>query len=74
MAGDKIPVTFEVQEDALRMLEYAAKTHGLKDRDKALRCLLDYLAKDADWKQIFTKIRCVRCGKNAGWKEPEGVD
>ena len=72
MAGDKISVTFEVQENAVKMLEHAAATYGLPDRDKALRVLLDYLAKDANWNQIFTLVRCVRCGDKPGWKAPEG--
>jgi hypothetical protein len=71
MAREKISMTFEVQEDAVKMLDYAAKTYGLPDRDKALRVLLDYLAKDANWNQIFTLIRCVRCSDSGGWKEPE---
>ena len=70
MAGKKNPVTFEVQADAVQMLEYAAKKYGLPNKDKALRCLLDYLAKDADWNQIFTLIRCLRCKDSAGWKPP----
>lgn len=70
MAGNKVSATFEVQEDALAMLDYAAKMYGLPDRDKALRVLLDYLAKDANWNQIFSLIRCIRCGSNGGWKEP----
>ncbi|MEN8196799.1 MAG: hypothetical protein ABFS30_09840 [Pseudomonadota bacterium] len=70
MAGDKVSVTFEVQEDAVKMLDYAAKMYGMPDRDKALRVLLDYLAKDANWNQIFTLIRCVRCSDKGGWKEP----
>ncbi len=73
MAGDKISVTFEIQPDAEKMLEYAALRYGLPDKHKALRCLLDYLAQDADWNQIFTLVRCVRCGKNGGWKEPESA-
>ena len=70
MAGKKIPVTFEVQADAEQMLEYAAKQYGLPNKDKALRCLLDYLAKEADWNQIFTLIRCLRCKDSAGWHPP----
>jgi hypothetical protein len=71
MSGDKVSVTFEIQEDAVRMLDHAAKMYGMPDRDKALRVLLDYLAKDANWNQIFTLIRCVRCSHDGGWKEPE---
>jgi hypothetical protein len=54
------------------MLDHAAKMYGIPDRDKALRVLLDYMAKDANWDQIFTLIRCVRCGNKSGWKEPAG--
>jgi len=52
------------------MLEHAAKTYGLPDKDKALRVVLDYLAIDANWDQIFTLVRCVRCGNKGGWKPP----
>jgi hypothetical protein len=72
MSGDKVSMTFEVQADAERMLEYAAEVYGLPDKHKALRCLLDYLARDANWDQIFTLIRCVRCKDSAGWKPPAG--
>lgn len=70
MAGDKVSMTFQVQEDAVRMLDHAAEKYRLKERDKALRCLMDYLAKDADWDEIFGVMRCVRCGDKAGWTEP----
>ncbi len=72
MAGDKVSVTFEIQPDAEKMLEHAARQYGLPDKNKALRCLLDYLAKDANWNQIFSLVRCVRCGNKTGWTEPEG--
>ena len=41
MAGDKIEHTFEIQEDAIKMLNEAVEKHNLESRDKALRCLLD---------------------------------
>jgi metal-responsive CopG/Arc/MetJ family transcriptional regulator len=53
--------TFEVQEDALAMLDDAVKKHGLDSRDKALRALLDYCAEDGDWDEIFETVRCRRC-------------
>ncbi|MBM09981.1 MAG: hypothetical protein CMF69_10490 [Magnetovibrio sp.] len=43
MAREKKSVTFEIQADAEEMLKYAASKYGLPDKDKALRCLLDYL-------------------------------
>ncbi len=70
MAGDKITVGFEIQADAEKMLEYAASRYGLRDKHKALRCLLDYLEKDADWDKVFKAIRCRRCGNKGGWQPP----
>ncbi len=61
MAGDKAAHTFEVQDDALAMLDEAAKKYDLEDRNKALRCLLDYCAEDGDWDEIFDVVRCRRC-------------
>ena len=61
MSGDKVTVTFEVQADALGLLDQAVTKYGLPDRGKALRCLLDYLAEDGDWDEIFETIRCRRC-------------
>jgi hypothetical protein len=71
MAGVKQSVTFEIQEDLLRMLESAAKEYGLTDSGKALRCLLDYAAEDGDWDTIFGEVRCLRCGGRPGWTEKE---
>ncbi len=68
MAGKKIATSFEIQSDANDMLEYAAEKYGLPSKDKALRCLLDYLAKDANWDQVFSLIRCIRCKDDVGWK------
>ena len=60
MAGIKTQTSFEVQEDLLQMLEEAANRYSLASRDKALRCVLDYVAKDGDWDEIFGTIRCLR--------------
>ena len=67
MAGLKKQTPLEVQEDLLGMLDEAASRYNLPSRDKALRCILDYVAKDGDWDQIFGKIRCLRCGGRPGW-------
>ena len=64
MAGDKKKYTFEIQEDAISMLDKAVEKHDLESRDKALRCLLDYCAEDGDWDDIFESIRCLRCQPN----------
>lgn len=70
MAGIKEQTSFNVQADLLAMLDEAARRYNLPDRDKALRCILDYVATDADWDVIFTKIRCLRCGRRPGWTAP----
>ena len=70
MAREKNTVAFEIQADAEAMLEFAASKYGLPDKHKALRCLLDYLAQDGDWDQIFTLVRCTRCSKDGGWEAP----
>ena len=67
MAGIKKSVNFAVQADLVAMLEAAASKYNLRDRDKALRCILDYVAQDGDWDEIFSEIRCMRCGGRPGW-------
>jgi hypothetical protein len=67
MAGFKTQTNFAVQEDLLGMLDEAASKYNLPSRDKALRCILDYVAKDGDWDEIFGQIRCMRCGRRPGW-------
>jgi len=67
MAGAKQSVSFQIQEDAVQMLEDAVKRYGLPDVNKALRCLLDYAATDGDWDAIFGEIRCTRCGGRKAW-------
>ena len=70
MAREKKSVTFAIQAAAEEMLKYAASKYGLPDKDKALRCLLDYLVQEGDWDQIFTLVRCIRCSKDGGWESP----
>ena len=69
MAGEKISVEFDVQEDLIKMLEYASDKYKLGDKSKALRCILDYVATDADWEEMFKQIRCIRCGPDDGWNQ-----
>ena len=56
------------------MLEFAAEKYKLGDKDKALRCILDYIATDADWDEIFKTIRCIRCGPDGGWLPTNGEE
>ncbi len=67
MAGTKEQTSFDVQADLLAMLDEAARKYSLPDRDKALRCVLDYVATDGNWDEIFSEIRCLRCGRRPGW-------
>lgn len=67
MAGIKNATTFEVQQDLVAMLDQAASQYELSGRDKALRCVLDYVATDGNWDEIFGKVRCLRCGGRPGW-------
>ena len=67
MAGMKSATTFEVQQDLVAMLDHAASQYSLSSRDKALRCVLDYVAADGNWDEIFGKVRCMRCGGRPGW-------
>ncbi len=68
MAGVKQPVSFDVQQDALNMLEAAAQKYGLQDKSKALRVLIDYAASNQDqWDEIFGAVHCMRCGGRPGW-------
>ena len=66
MAGKKVAVEFDVQEDLVKMLEYASDKYQLGDKSKALRCILDYVATDADWEEVFKQIRCSPDG---GWNQ-----
>lgn len=67
MAGLKEAVSFQVQSDILSMLDAAAEKYGIESRDKALRVVMDYVATDGDWDEIFAKSRCIRCGGRPGW-------
>ena len=61
MAGDKVTVEFEINEDAKTLLQDLVKKYRLPDSSKAVRIILDYVAKDGDQDLIFKKIRCRRC-------------
>ncbi len=61
MAGEKVDATFAVNPDMVELLEKAGAEYGIPDTSKVLRVILDYVAADGDWDQIFGKIRCKRC-------------
>lgn len=62
MATPKIKVTFEITPDSYEMLKTIRDRYDLPDTSKALRCLLEYAAKDGDWDNLFKTVRCRRCG------------
>lgn len=61
MSDKKISVSFEIYDEANEMLKSIAEKYDLPDASKAIRCLLDYAAKDGDWDEIFKVIRCRHC-------------
>ena len=61
MAKDKITVSFEIHSDSGDMLKEIVKKFDLPDKSKAIRCLLDYVAEDGEWEEIFDTVRCNHC-------------
>tara|TARA_B100001142_G_scaffold263906_2_gene267340 strand:+ start:113 stop:322 length:210 start_codon:yes stop_codon:yes gene_type:complete len=68
MAGIKKEVTFEIQDDVIQMLNHIKNKYDFDSKDKALRCILDYVATDGNWEEIFNVRRCIRCGSKTGWE------
>ena len=69
MAGSKKSISFEIQSDLVEMLNDAVEKYDLPDINKAMRCILDYVASDGDWENIFNTRRCLRCGSNLDGKK-----
>jgi hypothetical protein len=61
MAGDNVPLSLEIQADALTYLDEMMEKHDMPDRGKAICALLDYAIQDGDPEVIFGEIRCLRC-------------
>jgi hypothetical protein len=62
MSGEKVKVEFEINPDAKELLETVTKKYKLRDVSKAVRILIDYAATDGNLDEIFSKVRCRRCG------------
>jgi hypothetical protein len=46
----------------IEFLNEMAKTHGLEDCGKAIRCLVNYARENPDRRdEIFAEIRCLDC-------------
>jgi hypothetical protein len=61
MAKDKINISVEIHSDTQDMLKEIVEKFDLPDSSKAIRCLLDYVAEDGDWDEIFDTVRCNHC-------------
>jgi hypothetical protein len=51
------------------MLEHASDKYQLDDKSKALRCILDYVAKDADCEEVFKHTRYINFSPDGGWNQ-----
>lgn len=69
--GQKTKMEVDLHPDTVEMLEYAQEMYGFRSTSKALRVILDYMATDADWNEVFLNQRCLRCGAGKGWQRPE---
>ena len=59
---DTQPVTVDLEADKIAFLELMARTHGLPDLGKTVRCLIDYARAHPDaHTDIFEEIRCHDC-------------
>lgn len=61
MAGEKVTVQVTLTEPQLAWLTQQAERYNLPDREKALRCVLDFAMTDADPTTVFGVTRCPHC-------------
>ena len=63
MPKKRLNIEFEIDSTHLELIEDIAKEYKISSNSKAIRILLDYVAKDADAFQIFSKenMRCRFC-------------
>jgi hypothetical protein len=63
MAKDKQVYSIELEPAKAAFLEEMARTHGLPDMGKAMRCLIDYARENPQTQEaIFGDVHCVDCG------------
>ncbi len=59
---DKTEYTIDMERAKFEFLERMAKTYGLSDAGKAVRCLIDYARENPDQQaSIFNEVRCNDC-------------
>ncbi|HEY7190391.1 MAG TPA: hypothetical protein VH436_27760 [Vicinamibacterales bacterium] len=59
---DFTPRPIDLDSEMVAYLEDVAKTYGLPDIGKAVRCLVNYAREnDAKRDEIFNEIRCTGC-------------
>ncbi|MBL61300.1 MAG: hypothetical protein CMI85_04155 [Candidatus Pelagibacter sp.] len=64
MSYEKKNVSFEIYTDTDEMLSDIVKNYNLKDKSKAIRCLLDFVLEEKNsWDNLFKKKRCNHCRK-----------
>jgi hypothetical protein len=63
MAKDKQTYSVELEPAKAEFLDQMARTHGLPDMGKAIRCLVDYARENPQaQEEIFGGVHCVDCG------------
>ncbi|MAK12838.1 MAG: hypothetical protein CMI73_04145 [Candidatus Pelagibacter sp.] len=64
MDYNKKNVSFEIYTDTDEMLSNIVLKYNLKDKSKAIRCLLDFVSEEENnWDNFFKKKRCYHCKK-----------
>ncbi len=60
---DAKPFSVDLESAKLKFLQEMARTYGLSDPGKAIRCLVNYARENpAVRDSIFAEIRCIDCG------------
>ncbi len=59
---DKQEITVELTERQIEFLDRMVEKHGLPDRGKAVRCLVNFASDESgEEDRIFGEIRCLDC-------------
>ena len=60
---DKHKFEVYLNKPQMSFLEETAKTYGLEDGSKALRCLINFaIDESTERDRIFDEVRCLDCG------------
>ena len=59
---ETVEQTIKLEPAKVEFLERMAKTYGLSDSGKAIRCLINYARENPDQHEsIFAEVRCLDC-------------